>query len=81
MQDWRSAFLWAPRCPPRLGHARDYVDAESMLQQNKPEDFVASGRRESVRRFIELAIALGWGEMQWDGEGRKKLGAAVTRGQ
>ena len=33
-----------------------------MLQQKKPEDFViATGRQESVRKFIELsAHALGW---------------------
>ena len=34
-----------------------------MLQQEQPEDFViATGRQESVRRFIELtAQQLGWG--------------------
>ena len=38
------------------GHARDYVEMQwLMLQQEKPEDFViATGRQESVRRFIEL---------------------------
>ena len=46
------------------GHARDYVEMQwRMLQQDQPEDFViATGRQESVRRFIELAAnALGWG--------------------
>ena len=70
------------------GHARDYVEMQwRMLQQDKPEDFViATGRRVSVRRFIELsAIALGWGAMQWDGEGlaevgrRSDTGAVVVR--
>ena len=39
------------------GHARDYVEMQwRMLQQEQPEDFViATGRQESVRRFIELA--------------------------
>ncbi len=40
------------------GHARDYVEMQwRMLQQEgPPEDFViATGRQESVRRFIELA--------------------------
>ena len=39
------------------GHARDYVEMQwLMLQQDTPEDFViATGRQESVRRFIELA--------------------------
>ena len=51
------------------GHARDYVTMQwLMLQQEKPEDFViATGRQESVRRFIELsAQELGWGPMQWE---------------
>ena len=38
------------------GHARDYVEVQWLiLQQEKPEDFViATGRMESVRRFIEI---------------------------
>ena len=46
------------------GHARDYVEMQwRMLQQRgTPEDFViATGRLESVQRFIELtALELGW---------------------
>ena len=53
------------------GHARDYVEMQwRMLQQEgPPEDFViATGRQESVRRFIELAAeALEWGELEWEG--------------
>ena len=59
------------------GHARDYVTMQwLMLQQEKPEDFViATGRQESVRRFIELsAQELGWGPMQWEGEGTYEVG-------
>jgi len=59
------------------GHARDYVTMQwLMLQQEHPEDFViATGRQESVRRFIELtAQQLGWGPMQWDGEGTAEVG-------
>ena len=59
------------------GHARDYVEMQwMMLQQDQPEDFViATGRQESVRRFIELtADQLGWGPMQWDGEGITEVG-------
>jgi GDPmannose 4,6-dehydratase len=55
------------------GHARDYVEMQwRMLQQEgPPEDFViATGRQESVRRFIELSASeLGWGGIQWQGEG------------
>ena len=70
------------------GHARDYVEMQwRMLQQESPEDFViATGRQESVRRFIELtAQQLGWGNLQWDGSGiaevgrRPDTGAVVVR--
>ena len=57
------------------GHARDYVEMQwLMLQQEQPEDFViATGRQESVRRFIELAgQQLGWGPMQWEGKEPQK---------
>ena len=65
------------------GHARDYVEMQwLMLQQEEPEDFViASGRQESVRRFIELsALALGWGKMEWDGEGLEEVGRRSDTG-
>jgi GDPmannose 4,6-dehydratase len=71
------------------GHARDYVEMQwRMLQQEgPPEDFViATGRQESVRRFIELtATELGWGPIQWQGSGlgetgiRGDTGAVVVR--
>jgi GDPmannose 4,6-dehydratase len=71
------------------GHARDYVEMQwRMLQQEgPPEDFViATGRQESVRRFIELAAAqLGWDGIDWSGEGsaetgrRRDTGATVVR--
>jgi GDPmannose 4,6-dehydratase len=70
------------------GHARDYVEMQwRMLQQEKPEDFViATGRQETVRRFIELTAAeLGWGGVEWRGEGvdetgyRADTGAKVVR--
>ena len=59
------------------GHARDYVEMQwLMLQQEQPEDFViATGRQESVRRFIELsAQELGWGPMHWEGKGSAEVG-------
>ncbi len=60
------------------GHARDYVEMQwRMLQQEgPPEDFViATGRQESVRRFIELASSeLGWGGIEWSGEGVNEIG-------
>jgi GDPmannose 4,6-dehydratase len=59
------------------GHARDYVEMQwLMLQQEQPEDFViATGRQESVRRFIELtAQQLGWGGIEWSGQGLQEIG-------
>jgi len=65
------------------GHARDYVEMQwRMLQQDHPEDFViATGRQESVRRFIELtAQQLGWGAIQWQGSGLEETGIRSDTG-
>ena len=66
------------------GHARDYVEMQwRMLQQvGPPEDFViATGRQESVRRFIELAaFELGWGGIEWVGEGVHETGLRSDNG-
>jgi GDPmannose 4,6-dehydratase len=71
------------------GHARDYVEMQwRMLQQpGVPEDFViATGRQESVRRFIELAAQeLGWGTggdqaVQWEGNGVEEVGRRADTG-
>ncbi len=65
------------------GHAKDYVEMQwMMLQQEKPKDYViASGRTETVRRFIEIcAIKLGWDSKTkgkgiiWEGEGLNEIG-------
>ena len=59
------------------GHAKDYVELQwRMLQQNEPDDYViSSGRQASVREFIELsAIELGWGGIEWEGQGINELG-------
>ena len=65
------------------GHARDYVEMQwLMLQQDKPEDFViATGRKVSVRSFIELALQLGWGPMQWDAAGVSEVGRRSDTGE
>ena len=65
------------------GHARDYVEMQwRMLQQQAPEDFViATGRQESVRRFIELcALEMGWGGIEWRGEGLGETGHRADSG-
>ena len=65
------------------GHAKDYVEMQwLMLQQNKPEDFViATGRMESVRKFIEIsAEKLKWNKkigepsIIWEGNGINEIG-------
>ena len=65
------------------GHAKDYVAMQwLMLQQDNPEDFViASGRMETVRKFIEIAAKkIGWQKegkgpsIIWEGKGIKEIG-------
>jgi len=72
------------------GHAKDYVEMQwLMLQQKIPEDFViATGRMETVRKFIEIAAReLGWGRENngigiiWEGEGLKEVGIRADNGQ
>ena len=62
------------------GHAKDYIEIQwKILQQNKPEDFVvATGRQESVRKFIDLsAKELGWRGIKWEGEGINEIGRRI----
>ena len=53
-----------------------------MLQQDTPEDFViATGRQESVRKFIELsAEVLGWPGIIWEGQGCDEVGHRADNG-
>ena len=66
------------------GHAKEYVELQwKILQQEEPDDFViATGRQESVRTFIELsAKELGWGGIQWEGEGLNEVGKRIDNGK
>ena len=70
------------------GHAKDFVKMQwMMLQIDQPEDFViATGREETVRRFIELsAKALGWGNESepiiWEGTGLNEIGIRPDNGK
>ncbi len=65
------------------GHAKDYVAMQwLMLQQQEPDDFViATGRMETVRRFLEIsAEKLEWNKetkgssIIWEGEGINEVG-------
>ena len=58
-----------------------------MLQQNEPTDYViATGRQESVRKFVELsAHILGWvndknESIIWEGEGLDEIGRRADTG-
>ena len=72
------------------GHAKDYVEMQwRMLQQEKPADYViATGRQESVRRFIEIAAnELGWTNKEnnvsiiWEGKGLDEVGRRADTGK
>ena len=72
------------------GHAKDYVTMQwLMLQQNEPEDYViASGRMESVRKFVEIAAnKLGWKKDEnspsiiWEGKGVDEIGRRSDTGE
>ena len=72
------------------GHARDYVEMQwRMLQQDKPSDYViATGRQESVKKFIELsAKAIGWNKNDneagiiWEGKGINEVGIRADNGK
>ena len=72
------------------GHAKDYVEMQwLMLQQSSPEDFViATGRMETVRRFIEItAEKLGWKSKEtntsiiWEGHGVNEVGKRGDNGE
>jgi len=56
------------------GHARDYVQAQwLMLQQKRPEDFViASGVQHSVRDFVNAAAKELGMALRWKGKGAKE---------
>ncbi len=72
------------------GHAKDYVEMQWLiLQQEKPNDYViATGRQESVRRFIEVsANELGWYSKKfkksiiWEGIGLEEIGRRADTGE
>ena len=63
------------------GHARDYVEMQwRMLQQDHAEDFViATGRQESVRRFVELCCQHVGLAVNWEGEGIDARGLTADK--
>ncbi|TIU27069.1 MAG: GDP-mannose 4,6-dehydratase, partial [Mesorhizobium sp.] len=64
------------------GHARDYVEGMwRILQQDLPDDYVlATGVKNSVRRFVELAFSEVGTEIQWVGSGIDEKGIDAESG-
>jgi GDPmannose 4,6-dehydratase len=58
------------------GHARDYVEMQwLMLQQKEPRDYViATGEQHSVREFVQLAASFLDMEVEFQGEGVEERG-------
>jgi GDPmannose 4,6-dehydratase len=65
------------------GHAQDYVEGMwMMLQQDEPDDFVlATGRKITVRRFIEMSFEEVGIAIEWKGSGEKEKGYNKVTGQ
>ena len=61
------------------GHAKDYVEMQWMiLQQKKPDDFViASGNEMTVRQFVEKALETVGVRINWKGTGLNEV-AVIT---
>ena len=64
------------------GHAREYVEGMyQILQHDNGDDFVlATGRTETVRRFVELAFAQVAREIVWEGKGVDEVGKDAANG-
>jgi GDPmannose 4,6-dehydratase len=58
------------------GHAKDYVEGMwMMMQQDVSDDFVlATGKKISVRRFVELAFGEVGITIEWKGKGKDEKG-------
>jgi GDPmannose 4,6-dehydratase len=62
------------------GHARDYIEAQwLMLQQKEPDDFViATGKQYSVRDFVDAAASELGVKLEWKGKGAKEVGIIAS---
>ncbi|MEP7181736.1 MAG: GDP-mannose 4,6-dehydratase [Betaproteobacteria bacterium] len=65
------------------GYAREYVDGmRRMLQVPQPDTYVlATGRTETVRRFVELAFGAAGIVIEWRGTGLDEVGVDATSGR
>ncbi|MBI2269525.1 MAG: GDP-mannose 4,6-dehydratase [Bacteroidetes bacterium] len=65
------------------GHAKDYVEGMwLMMQQDKAEDYVlATGKKVSVRKFVEMAFKEVGIELKWQGKGVDEKGTNAATGK
>ncbi|MBL7892644.1 MAG: GDP-mannose 4,6-dehydratase [Bacteroidia bacterium] len=65
------------------GHAKDYVEGMwLMMQQDRPEDYVlATGKKVSVRKFVEMAFKHVGIELKWQGKGVDEKGTNTANGK
>lgn len=65
------------------GHAKDYVEGmHLMLQQKEADDFVlATGKKISVRKFVEMAFAHAGMKIEWKGKGADEKGIDPASGK
>ena len=65
------------------GHAKEYVEGmHAIINHEVGDDFVlATGRTETVRRFVELAFAEVEREIVWDGDGVDEVGKDAATGE
>lgn len=65
------------------GHARDYVEAMwRIMQQPNADDYViATGRKHTVRQFVEKAFSEVGREILWKGAGLDEIGSDAKTGR
>ncbi len=65
------------------GHAKDYVEGMwMMLQQKEADDYVlATGKKITVRKFVELAFAEVGIKLKWEGKGVDEKGIHSVSGK
>lgn len=65
------------------GHAKDYVEGMwLMMQQKEADDFVlATGKKITVRKFVELAFAEVGISLNWEGKGIDEKGFNAATGK
>lgn len=78
----KTLFLGNLNAKRDWGPAREYVEGMyQILQHDNGDDFVlATGRTETVRRFVELAFAEIGREILWEGEGIEEVGKDASNG-